>query len=67
MSAFGAGICPAQSAEEEARDENLLESVLTNSDDVADTFAPIDLNEASEYEILAIPEMSTTCAASIVA
>ena len=66
VSAFGVGICAAQSAEEEAIDENILESVLTNSDDVADTFVPVDLNEASEYELLSIPEMSTTCAASIV-
>ncbi len=66
MSAFGSGICPAQSVEEEARDENILESVLTNSDDVADTFVPVDINEASEFELLSIPEMSTTCAASII-
>ncbi len=66
VSTFGGGICAAQSQEEEARDESLRESVLTNSDDVADTFLPVNLNEASEDELLSIPEMSTKCAASIV-
>ncbi len=60
------GVAFAQSAEDEARDENVLESVLTNSDDVADVFEPIDINEASEDDLLSIPGMSRLCASSIV-
>lgn len=67
ISFFGAELSLAQSAVEEAVDENLLESVLTNSDDAGDMFIPVDINEASEEDLAAIPEMSSQCAASIVA
>lgn len=67
ISLLGADVSLGQSVEEEAVDENILESVLTNSDDPGDTFVPLDINEASEDDLLSIPEMSPRCAASIVA
>lgn len=60
------GLCYAQSEEDDARDENVLESVLTNSDDAADVFEPLDINEASEDVLLSIPGMNRQCASSIV-
>lgn len=64
---FGPEEAFTQSAEEETIDENVLESVLTNSDDAAEILAPIDLNDASEDDLLSIPEMTSQCASSIVA
>ncbi len=62
----GAEILLAQSVEDDIREENLLESVLTNFDDAPDLFTPIDINRASEEELLSIPGMSAACASSIV-
>lgn len=64
--AMGASVCPAQSLEEETRDENILESVLVNSDDASDMTVSVDINEAGEDELMSIPGMSTLCAAAIV-
>ena len=61
-------VCMAQSSEEEdAMDENILESVLTNSDDVTDMLTPVDINEADEDDLLSVPGMTGACAAAIVA
>lgn len=57
----------AQSAEEEVLQENITESVLTNSDDVEELFTPIDINEASLDDLLALPGIDEACATSIVA
>ncbi len=67
MSAFDAESSFAQSVEEEVREENLLESVLTNSDDVADILNPIDINHATSEDLLSITGMNEACAASIIA
>lgn len=67
MSVLGQGPAFGQSAEEETIDENVLESVLTNSDDIAEIFSPIDLNDASEDDLLSIPGMTPQCASSIIA
>ncbi len=57
----------AQSGEEEVMEENVVESVLTNSDDVADILTPIDINEATLEDLLSIAGIDETSAASIIA
>ncbi len=64
---FGTEFSPAQSLEGEARDENMLESVLTTSDDASDVMIVVDVNQANVEELLSIPGMSQVCAASILA
>lgn len=61
------GLSLAQSEEDEQREENTLESVLTNSDDADDVFEPVDLGQASEDDLMSIPGMSSKCASAIIA
>ncbi len=56
----------AQSLEDEVREENILESVLSYSDDVPEMFSRIDLNSASTEDLLSIPGMVPQFAHSIV-
>ena len=58
---------PAQSVEADIAEENIVESVLTNSDDVPETVAPVDLNEASTDDLFLIDGMTGRCVASIMA
>ena len=64
-SVFWADFVRAQSSEEEIREENFLEAVLTSSDDVPEMFEKIDLNEASREELLSIPGVSEVFVSSI--
>ncbi len=67
LSVSDAEYSSAQSAEGDVREENLLESVLTNSDDVADILTPIDINRATTEDLLSITGVDEGSAASIIA
>ncbi len=68
---LAASFCPfsasAQSSEDEIREENFLEAVMTSSDDVPEMFEGIDLNEASRDELLSIPGVDADFVSSILA
>ncbi|MCL5267059.1 MAG: helix-hairpin-helix domain-containing protein [Bacteroidetes bacterium] len=64
-SAFWPDSVRAQSSEDEIREENFLEAVLTSSDDVPEMFETIDLNEASMEELLSIAGVDSKYASSI--
>ncbi|MGO9481661.1 MAG: ComEA family DNA-binding protein [Candidatus Kryptoniota bacterium] len=54
------------SGEDEIMRENVLESLMSYSDDVSEVFTKIDLNAASSEELLTIPGMSSQFASSII-
>jgi len=55
------------SEEDKIKKENILESVMSYSDDVSEVFTNIDLNTASPEDLLSIPGMTTELASSIIA
>ena len=74
MVALNLGLLHAQapspdtsSDENEITGENILESLMSYSDDITGVTAKIDLNAASSEDLLAIPGMSTALASSIIA
>ena len=46
--------------------ENILESLMSYSDDISGVFTKIDLNAASSEELLTVPGMSSKFASSII-
>ncbi len=56
----------AQSIEDEITKENMLESVLSYSNEISEGLDKIDLNTASIGDLLSIPGMSSKFAASII-
>ncbi len=74
MAAFNFQLAYAQnfpndtsSLHDEINEENVLESIMSYSDDISEVFARIDLNAASSEELHSIPGMTSRFAASIVA
>jgi hypothetical protein len=55
------------SSEEKIDQENILESVMSYSNDVSELFTRVDLNSASPEDLLSIPGMTSKSASSIIA
>ncbi len=55
------------SEEDKIKNENILESVMSYSDDVSEVFTVIDLNDSSPEDLLLIPGMTSGLASSIIA
>ncbi len=74
MLAFNLDLVHAQSLSKDTTSEaneiikeNVLESLMSYSDDISGVFTKIDLNAASSEELLTIPGMSSKFASSIIA
>ncbi len=63
---FEPGLVFSQSSEEEIREENFLEAVLTSADDVPEIFETMDLNKASSDDLLTVAWVDEKFASSIV-
>jgi hypothetical protein len=55
------------SEEDKIKNENIIESIMSYSDDVSEVFAGIDLNSGSPEDLLLIPGMTSEIASSIIA